>query len=743
MAEQSRQRWTPAGGFKPTSPYTGEGNFVFDGANFFIRGTSDQLYLEAYNGDLDLNENVPNTSLTGTFARTAGNSLVMGTGTLFTQELIMSQGFVIGSDLYSVTEVISNTALRVSPLPDTTLSGDTGFIPHILMDVDNMRGTLARGSIVRFPKGNLLIVGQGQVRLNGATITPVSVTASKRLQLCVYDPATNAYAVYPLGMKTPVLTTVTATGSGTKNMQAGVYSIRITPARVSTDGENQPSNKVEVTLTDNQRIQITFPAMDTAAGQDAWNVYGSLYSTAGGIQGPWFFVQQVTISQADPLGGSTVIIEYNDAEISGSAILQFDNDPPPDAAFCASLQGVPVLVSTNGPGRVLTGTAAMTAADATLTGTGTQWLTDLGLGQDILVMGQPYTVIAVDSDTSIEVSPTPVATASGMPVMLASTCPGPTIRPAKFDNVEAFPADFAVSVSPPEHILGVREANGRLFLMTENRLHMATLTGNPDLPVSVRPFWRSGFRNSEALCIVNGTLYAFTTNGATRSIADGDEGIEEHRFAADVASIMETWPPENVKVGYDPGLEAVVYFCPNLTDPDDVFFSTNALAYNLRLGNWSPTAIVNNSIGNDNVTGVATVAGKLYLTAAQKNWAWNQGLTNLVTSPYVQTGYMDMGAPMFDKDVRGVQITAHANGGFVVCDVYSAQVNDPLPAPTATFSQTFAGTTALTQLPYLKCNVKRSRLMAVRVTCPHAAANGEISRVDEIAIDYLTRRNTY
>jgi hypothetical protein len=733
--------WRPSGGYKPTTPYGGDGNYVFDGLNFFIKGTSDRLYLEAYNGDLDLSESVPVTNLTGTFASTAGNSLITGTGTKFTEELIMSQGFLVDAKLYSVVEVLSNTSVRVSPTPTVTTSGASGFIPHILMDVDNMRGTLARGSIVRFPKGNLLVVGQGQVRLNGATIPAGGITASRRLQLAVFDPATSNYSVFKLGMQTPVLTTVTAVGSGTKNMQAGTYSIRITPARTSTDGENNPSNKVEVTLATGDMIRVTFPAMDTTAGQDAWNVYGSLFSTGTGIQGPWFFVQQVTTSQVSSAGGSTVDIEYNDAEISGNAILQFDNDPPPDAAFCASLQGVPVLVSTNGPGRVLTGTAATTAGDPTVTGTTTAWTSDMAMGQEIIIGGKPYTVLTVTSNTSIEVEPTPIANASGLTVQLGNTCPGPTIRPAKFDNIEAFPADFAVSVSPPEHILGVREANGRLFLMTQNRLHMATLTGSPDLPVSVRPFWRSGFRNSESLVIANGALYAFTTNGATRSIADGDQGIEEYRFAADVASIMEGWPPENVKVAHDPVNEAIIFFCPNLAE--GIFFSTQALAYMLRLDIWSPLIVVNSTIGNDNVTGVATIAGKLYLTYAQKNWLWDAGVVPPTEDPFIKTPFMDFGAPEYDKDIRGVGAIAHANSGFVSCDIYSAKVGDNIATVPTSFTQNFALTTGVAQLEYLKTNIRRSRLAAVQIRCPHEPANDPPSRIDEIVMDVMVRKNTY
>ena len=73
-------------------------------------------------------------------------------------------------------------------------------------------------------------------------------------------------------MATPTAPTLTGTGAGTKNMQAGTYSVRIVPRRVATGGYNNPSPKTEVTITAKSALRITFPAMDTTSGQDAWDV---------------------------------------------------------------------------------------------------------------------------------------------------------------------------------------------------------------------------------------------------------------------------------------------------------------------------------------------------------------------------------------------------------------------------------------------------------------------------------------
>lgn len=741
--------WRPIGGFRPSAPYDGDiADYIFRGQNMILRGAGRTVYLETWQGVTNFNDPSPpaDVALTGTIAGTG--STITGTGTLFTRELIPNQWILIANNLYQVYSIASDTSLTLTEnLTASVGAGATAYRVQTVVEVDSARGNLIRGSIIRFPNGNLLVVGDGVVRLNGSTLTS-SLTASKRLQIAVFNPANQQYSNFPLGMAVPTAAIVlTAVGGGTKNMQAGVYSVRIAPARTTTGGYNNPSPKTEVTLAVNDQIQITFPAMDTASGQDAWDVYVSLFTTGGGIEGPWYFYKTVTTADVSSAGGNYTI-EYNDAEVSGSRLLTFNNDPPPDACFVATLQLLPILLSCNGRGRKLAGTAATTAADNTVTGTSTTFTASLNRGQLIYIDNRLYTVLTVTSDTSIEVDPAPLATASGLDISLADTAPGPVVRPAKpainGSNVEAFPAEFKVAVDPPENIIGwVRGAQGRIFLMTENYLHLCSSTGNPDLPVTVRPFWRSGFRNPYSLIFVNDTLYGYTRNGPTRSVGDGDETIEEHSFAADVQSVFRNWVADRVQVGYDAKNEAVCFFHSGPA-AGSTPRSTECLMYMLRLGKWSTTIIIENVAANRALTGVATVAGSMILVLSGANYQWDTGTEAI--GGYVATGFMDAGDPGTDKTLTGMQMTGYStdtvNGG-----IWAASAGEDVPLTDlengtnqASDNLTFPQGNFVRPSFRQQTNVARARLFAGRVNISWDGS-GQLGRLDELVfVGNMTER---
>ena len=735
--------WRPVAGYNPTSPYNGDASDrIFRGKNFILRGAGDMVYLENWRGVTAYSDASPpaDVALTGTISGSGGSPIITGSGTKFTQELIPNQWVLIASDIYQVYQIASDTSLTLTEsLSANVAAGSTGYRVQTMVEVDDERGNLIRGSIIRFSNGNLLVVGDGEVRLNGSTLTS-SLTATKRLKLAVFNPSDSTYDNYALGMAVPAAPTLAATGGGTKNMQAGVYSVRITPARTVTGGYNNPSPKVEVTLTTNQRIQITFPAMDTASGQDAWDVYVSLFTTGGGIEGPWYFYRTVTTADVSSAGGNYTI-EYNDAEVSGSRLLTFNNDPPPDACFVATLQLLPVLISCNGRGRKLTGTAATTAGSATVTGTSTTFTTDLNRGQLIYIDEKLYTVETVTSATSIEVDPAPLATASSLIVALADTAPGPVVRPAKSAingaNVESFPAEFAVAVDPPEDIVGwVRGAQGRIFLMTANYLHLCSSTGNPDLPVTVRPFWRSGFRNPYSLVFVNDTLYGYTRNGPTRSVGDGDRTIEEHSFAAPVAAVFANWVADRVQVAYDPKNEAVCFFHSTAGSGASLRL-TECLMYMLRLGVWSPTIVVENAGGNRILTGVATVAGQMCLTVSGVNYQWDTGTSQIIA--YAATSFMDGGDPGVDKTITGMQVTAYSQEA-VSAGVWAASADESIPITDVENNlNADSGALSIAQGSYVqpsylqRTNVPRARLFLARAQLVWNGS-GDLARLDEMVL---------
>jgi len=334
----------------PSSPRTGgEGATLFRGQNFLLRGQAPHFYLEVYGGSQDLSETIASTALTGTLGLTASSKTVEGTGTSFLTELHPGQFILANGDLLVVDEIVSATRFIAARAATATVSGVTGYRCPVLFEMGNKRGSLLRGNAIEFDKGNILCVGDGVLRVNGSALQGSSLSASRSSKLAVYDPDTGDYSVYTLGMDTPATPTAAADSGGTKNMQAGVYSLIIVPARSETKGYNNPSNKVEVTLVTGERIRLSLPAMDTVNGQNAWRIYGSLVTPNQGLNGPWYYVRTITTDDVSA-GGGNYYVEYLDAEIAVNELLTFNNDAPVDAEFIGTLSGYPVYVSCEGKG---------------------------------------------------------------------------------------------------------------------------------------------------------------------------------------------------------------------------------------------------------------------------------------------------------------------------------------------------------------------------------------------------------
>lgn len=355
--------------YHPTSPRGGnDGRKIFRMQNIILRGSVNEPYADVYNGSLNLNEDIPTSAITGTVATTTTSLTVTGTGTAFKTELHLGQRLLIFGGAPEtripvvVDEIISDTAFTACRLPHAAISGASCVRLPRLFEMNKKRGTLIWGNAVETDLGTILAVGDGTLRRNGAVLPGTSLVATRSPKIAIFDSTTGNYSVYTLGMATPATLTAAAIAGTGKNMQAGVYSVRAVPARQATRGYNNPSPKAEVTLTAGQRIQLTVPAADTANGQDAWEFFVTLFETGGGINGPWYRYELPSIyvrvgggGGEIPAAGGTYNIEYNDAEVTGNDLLSFNNDAPAHAEFIADMSGIPIWISTDGPGNTSPG----------------------------------------------------------------------------------------------------------------------------------------------------------------------------------------------------------------------------------------------------------------------------------------------------------------------------------------------------------------------------------------------------
>lgn len=569
MGQALQSRVIRSGEYVPTVPRSGgEGDAViWRKMNLITRGRDGRYYEEVYGGELDIDEDAPLVELTGTLAITAGSTTITGTGTLFLTELNIGQRVLIIDEVGMQTflivpkRIISDTVYECWRAPDDTLSGESGWRMTTLGAVNNKRYTMLWGKIMELDRGSILSVGQGVVRINGATLNTNSLTATRQPKISVRT-AAGVYTNYTLGMVQPTAPTLSAVAGGTKGMRAGNYSVLVTPNRLATAGYNNPSLRADVTIANNDKIRVDMAVGDTTNGQDAWGIWvtpysASLTSDLNYLQGPWFFLREVAV--ADLVGGSGgyVEIEYYDSEIEGQEIVSFDNDPPPQALFVEELNSAPVWISSRGPSFTRTG-----------------------------------------------------------PTITEDPSPGPFVCPAKPNNIEAAPANIQASSSPPETIIGsLASADGRIFLLTGDHLQIAQSTPDPAIPIIVRPFWKDGFASPDQLVFHNGNLYGFTMGGPAKSEGDGVEREAEKAWASKVAEITDTWIPGHVMVAYDPRCDGICFF--HIADSLNGwgFWMTRVLVWGLSQGFWISDIMI--GIDQDDhdsiVCGVATVGDNLYI----------------------------------------------------------------------------------------------------------------------------------
>lgn len=560
MGQSLPPRVIRSGPYKPTVPRTGDdATGAFRKSNLITRGRDGRFYEETFSGLGDLSESLNMVAITGTLTLTVDSTTVAGVGTLFLAELHLGQKLcAVSSDGLTswplvVRRIVSNTSMIVWRAPDSSASSVVGWRMPRLNTSNQDRQSCLTGNVDPLDKGSYLGVGSGIARLNGSAFN-ASWTLSRSPSINLFNATTGLFTNFTLGMTTPTGITAAAVAGGTKGMQGGSYSLVVTPNRTVTGGYNNPSSRVDVTIATNDKIRITFPAMDTANGQDAWGVWVTTFAFNFGadlnyLNGPWFFYIQVDSTQVSSAGG-TFDIEYLDAEVEVNELVSFNNDAPTDAEWVGTLNNIPVWVSCQGQGNTTTPT---------------------------------------------------------------QTSPGPFIVPAKPTNIEAAPLDLAFSSSPPETILWALSAQGRIYLPTPNHLQIAQATPDDTVPILIRPFWRDGFAGPDQLVFVNGMLYGFPMAGPSRSVGDGDEIEAERSWAGDVYEITQAWSPGHVLVGYDPYNNGIVFFYSGYRRNSGGFWTTRWLMYGLPQGFWIGDGEFSDPTKDQIVSGVATIGDRLEL----------------------------------------------------------------------------------------------------------------------------------
>lgn len=688
--------------YYPTQPKSGSTveDVLYRMSNTIIKGKDPATYTQNYAGSLSLNQPVTSitTTITGTVSLSTSTTTVTGSSTKFLSELHLGQKLLVvdavahASACVIVKQVTDDTHFTAYEKPAITASGKSAYQLPVAFPLNQDIGTLTVGNAQKLDKGTILLVGKGELLVNGQSLS-ASITAYKQPHIGIWYPDTNTYIEYPLGMNTPSAPVLAAVGGGTKNMQAGNYGVRLCAGRIATQGYNNPSLADTVTIAAGDMVQITFPAADATNGQDDWPIFVTTFADSLGadlnyIQGPWHLYGR--ISEADVVAAGRVIpIEWLDAEVERQNLLTFDNDPPPDSEFIQVLNAVPVWTSCEGPG---------------------------------------YT--------------------DSTPTTVDTTSPGPFIVPAKPDNIEASPLVLAFSSSPPQTILGALSALGRIYLSTPDHLQIAQGTPQPEIPILIQPFWSVGFTGPNQVVFVNDTLYGASVQGPARSAATGDEGSQEFEFAVPVSAIVDEWFASQTMNAYDPQNNGVAYFHVANSLNGSGFWETRILLFGLRQEAWIGDILLSSTTGDQIVSSACTVGQRLIMLVggrqANDSIAFGTYIfderSGEVVDWYIASQMSDMGSEERSHTVkrfRSTSKTTSGSGGIFgaqpteVIDVGALETGN---ASSLSGPITLPDTANVAQSQSFQVNVSNLTQSAFRVQGSYPGT-GELDQVHEVVIE--------
>lgn len=680
----------PASVYRPTSTRTGvSGKTILRMKNMLLAGAEENIYLQVYKGSLDLGETIPTLALTGTLTAGIGDTTINGTTTAFTTELQTGQSFWSGDSPLMVKTIVSDTELTVYEGPLTALIGATGVRLPVLFDIATHRGTLsARGNGLETDSGTIFATGVGTLLIDGQPLQGTSMVLTGSPQVAIFDPTTGDYTPYPIGFAAPAPAPVlNDVGGGTQGMVAGDYSVRLTAASSITEGQSNPGVRANVSLAsdgDMIEVDISGVTFDTAAGVDQVNAYATQLNVVNVNQGPWDFVRSWLLAD-----GTTFDLDYLNAEIARKGELEFDNDPPPDAGFVATLQSY------------------------------LQWISCFGK------WGGP---------------------------------PGPVLVPAKPNNIEAAPANWVVTSSPPEVILDVITSQARLYLPCPNSLQQGVYapTGDPLVPpTQIRAFWSLGFASFQQVVFAQDLLVGYPRGGPTRSSADV-EIVQTQFLGAHVAEIIQTWQSAYVKCGWDadPMVNAICFFQPAIRQNDDGWWETDVLVWGINQVDWIGAVTLTDGTRDMVVCSVANVNNQLTFLAGGRvdlsgtiqidTFEWNQ-LAGQPISYYV-AWQLDAGGILDrNKSVRTMRMNGKVTEGVLQLHGYDSDTPEDLTdIENGTNAQGEIPIGTLTNVETTtrdRLNFPSNFVFTPRVSGTYNGSDELVDRINAVAIEYLPSGN--
>jgi hypothetical protein len=661
-----------------------------------------------------------------------------------------------------------------------------GYASHVLpvlFPLGSDRGTLVRGNAVQFPKGHILAVGDGTLRINGTALN-ATLAASRTPRFALYDPTAGTYTQDDVGIAkilTPPTLAAGATGDRTLTNATNATPIVCTTAAAHR-------------LHTGQQITISGVTGNTAANGTFYikkntSTTFSLYSDAN-----------LTVPVAGNgayIGGGTISLPASNMRAGDYSIrVSAYNSKTLGYSQPSDIPGTPVTLTAGQLMSITFNTAMATDQDGYIIW-GTEYADNATAQIEKRYMGPWYEVARITKKDLIDDAHplgsetgtvyefnyadgeiasvgnlisfnnfTPVEAEyvdliNGIPLYFsclgkgtttkASSTPGPACVPSKPSNPEAVFLNKAITTAGGDYILGVQNYKARIYALCQNSLQTLVLTTLDDEPITFRSLWTSGFRNPYNVAFVKEYLYGFGTQGIVRSVAGGDDSAMEFEFASDVKDYVDGWAPGHVLVGYDPKNRAVCFFY-TAAERRSGYQVTICLPFLLDKQVWNPPIILNSTTSDFIVSGVATIGNSLTFLAGGRT---NAGVVAVgtyrfdssaetateseVTADedwYLSWNYSDDGQEINAKTITGLAVTGHFEQGATV-KLYGVKpqgtIDFSLLSSGSSASKTFTipVTSGLSRSGFKLVDWGPYSLYAIRIE-----GTGNADRLDEIVLQY-------
>lgn len=602
-------------------------------------------YATVYRGSTDLSERIPGGIVTGTVTTTAGSAVVSGKNSFFRTELHIGQHLLfLGStgvtrEMLVVESIESDTEFIATTPAVNSFTDEYAVRMPIMFALGTKRGTALRGNAVQFPKGHILGVGAGTLRVNGEALnvwkaSGDSLSLSKTPRFALYDPTTDVFTQIDVGIDLPARNgasshiTVAAVNQLTVNaVSTSAPTCLVTTSAahglsagdfidiggvVGADNVNGEFTIITAPSTTTFRISADatagwssggkIPAENQMrAGSYSIRIRGHNTETLG-YSNPSDVLAPVTLTAGQAIK-VTINMDMTDGinawQAFGTEFYQWSTD-----TLAKAYMGPWYLTKTvtdDQVGRSAGTSFLLSYSDAEINATTNLLSFDNFAPKDAefvdIINGIPIYMSCLGRGTATKKS---------------GSSPGPAAIPSKPSNPEAVFLDKAITTAGGDTIVGSFNTKGRVFALCENSLQTVILTSLDFEPITFRSLWDAGFRNPYNVAFVKEYLYGYSTQNIIRSVAGGDDSSIEFSFASDVRDFTENWDTGQVLVAYDPKNRAVCFVVSGYEQRSSQWV-TMILPFRLDSQTWNPPIIITKGSQDAFVSGVCTLGERMYI----------------------------------------------------------------------------------------------------------------------------------